>query len=349
MFSAPKKDIVGLDIEPGYVAAVQGAPGRVAVTGAACATLPVGAVRDGEVADVEAVAEVLRELFSTHRLPKRVRLGVANQRIVMRTIDLPPIADAKQLASAVRFSAQDHIPMPLDQAVLEHQTLGTVETPDGGLRTRVVLVAARRDVINPLLEATRRAGLRPFGIDLSAFAMIRALHRPGASGPVVYVSIGGLTNLAVAVGTTCLFTRAVAAGTESIAAELAQRRGLTLDHAEGWLRHVGLDRPEEQVEGDRTIVAEARTVLEEGARRVADEVRNSIDFQSTREDTGAPERMVLTGPATAIPGFCQQVGEAVGLPFDLGTVAEAKPGAFGAIEPGRLAVAAGLTIEEAAA
>ena len=89
-----QKDTVGLDIEPGYVAAVQGTPGRVAVTSAACAALPAGAVRDGEVVDVEAVANSLRELFAQHKLPKRVRLGVANQRIVMRMIDLPPIKGA---------------------------------------------------------------------------------------------------------------------------------------------------------------------------------------------------------------------------------------------------------------
>src|SRR5205807_7272593 len=127
--------------------------------------------------DVETLAGTLRDLFAEHKLPKRVRLGVANHRIVMRTIDLPPLKDSKQISSAVRFQAQDHIPMPLGQAVLEHQSLGIVETADGP-RLRVVLVAARRDMIDRLLEAAARAGLRPQGIDLSAFAMIRALYRP---------------------------------------------------------------------------------------------------------------------------------------------------------------------------
>ena len=99
---------------------------------------------------------MLRELFTEHKLGRRVRLGVANQRIVMRTLDLPPLKDGKEIASAVRFQAQEHIPMPLDQAVLEHQSLGVVETPEGP-RTRVVLVAARRDMIERLLEATRSA------------------------------------------------------------------------------------------------------------------------------------------------------------------------------------------------
>ena len=71
--------------------------------------------------------------------------------------------------------------MPLEQAVLEHHSLGIVDTPDGP-RTRVVLVAARRDMIDGLLAAIRSAGLRPEGIDLSAFAMIRALYRPGRAG-----------------------------------------------------------------------------------------------------------------------------------------------------------------------
>src|SRR5437588_9305067 len=107
------RSVVGLDIEPGYVAAVQGSAGRVAVQRAASAALAPGAIRDGEVVDVAALAEVLRALFSEHKLGKRVRLGVANQRIVMRMIDLPPLTDDKQISSAIRFQAQDHIPMPL--------------------------------------------------------------------------------------------------------------------------------------------------------------------------------------------------------------------------------------------
>jgi type IV pilus assembly protein PilM len=340
-----QRDTIGLDIEPGYVAAVQGTPGRVAVTKAAYASLPAGAVRDGEVMDVDAVSSVLSELFSQHKLPKRVRIGVANQRIAMRMIDLPPIDDAKQIASAIRFSAQDHIPMPLDQAVLEHQVLGPLQTPDGA-RTRVVVVAARRDMIDRLLEAIRRAGLQPQGIDLSAFAMIRALHRPDASGTVAYLNVGGVTNLAIATGGTCLFTRAVGAGTESIASELAERRGLTLEHADAWLAHVGLQAPVEEIEGEPEIVKEARAVLSEGAHRIAHEIRNSIDFQATREDSVAAESAVLTGPGVAIPGFGEDIGETLGLPFEIGVVAEANVGGCGGIDPGKLAVAAGLTIEE---
>jgi type IV pilus assembly protein PilM len=339
------KTVVGLDIEPGYVAAVEARPGRVAVERAAVVPLAPGVVRDGEVADVEMLAVALRKLFADNKLPRRVRIGVANQRIVMRTLDLPPLKDAKQIASAVRFQAQEHIPMPLEQAVLEHHVLGLVETPEGQ-RTRVVLVAARRDMIDRLLEATTRAGLRPQGIDLSAFAMIRALHRQGMTGATLCISVGGMTNIAVAVGTTCVFTRAVPQGIESVAGELAERRGLTLEHAHGWLKHVGLVAPIDDVEGDREIVLEARAVLSDGVQRIGDEVRNSLDFHRMQTGSGEIERAVVTGPAVAIPGFVDQLGEKIGLELEVGLVAEGRPGAFAGIDAGRLAVAAGLAVEE---
>jgi type IV pilus assembly protein PilM len=343
------RTVVGLDIEPGYVTAVRvrlNADG-VAVDQAAGLALGPGVVRDGEVADVDALAEALRELFREHKLGRRVRIGVASQRIVVRTVDLPPLEDAKEIAAAVRFHAQDHIPMPLDQAVLEHLSLGLVDTPDGQ-RTRVVLVAARRDMIERLHNAVRQAGLRPAGIDLAAFAMIRALHGASRSdGATLYLSVSGVTNLALAQDTTCVFTRVVPGGIESLAAELAERRGLTLDHARQWLVHVGLEAPLESLDGAPEIVSEARNVLTEGVRRIADEVRNSLDYYRAQADALAAEQAVLTGPAVAIPGFAEQLSAAIGLPVAVGIVEESRAGANGGIDGGRLAVAAGLALEQA--
>ncbi len=342
------KSLTGVDIEPGYVTAVQARPGGVAVERAAGAPLADGVVRDGEVTDVDSLSATLKELFTQHKLSRNVRVGLANQRIVMRTIDLPPVTDAKQLASIVRFQAQDHIPMPLDQAVLEHHVVGSVQTPDGE-RTRVVLVAARRDMVARLVEALRRAGLRPQGVDLSAFAMIRALHRPGRPIPTLYLSVSGMTNLAVAEGTTCVFTRTLPLGVESLATELAERHGLTLEHAHGWLRHVGLLTPLEEVDGDEAIVLAAREVMNDGLRRLADEVRTTIDFHRAQSGTDPVEAAVLTGSATALAGFGDTLATELGVSVEVGAAAEARPGAFGDVDPGRLTVAAGLTLEEASA
>ena len=160
--------LVGLDIQPGYVSAVQArVNGSILVQRAAGAPLPPDTVREGEVLDGSALADTLRELFEDSRLDKRVRVGVANQRTVLRTLELPPLTDRKELATAVRFQAEDQVPMPLDNAVLDFHPLGVIDTP-AGPRQRVIVVAAQRDMVERLLTAVRGAGLRPEGIDLSA-------------------------------------------------------------------------------------------------------------------------------------------------------------------------------------
>ena len=337
---------VGLDIDPSGITAVQvSVNGRVTIEHAATAELEAGIVRDGEVADGEALAEALRKLWRENKtLDRRVRVGVANQKIVVRVIELPPIEDRKQLDAAIRFQAQEHIPMPLDQAVVDFHPLDVVDLGEGP-RQRVVLVAARRDMIDRLLSAVHSAGLRPEGIDLAAFAMVRALHREElAEEHVLYVSIGGLTNLAVAQGKACLFTRASGGGLEMLAVELAERSQLTLEHARGWLSHVGLDHPVDEIEGDAEIVVEARQVLSDGVRRIAAEIRNSLDFHHAQGVNGGVSRVIVTGPATNVPGFGDALSVELALPVEAAAI-DAPDG----LDAGRLTVAVGLALEEALA
>ena len=155
----PSNDVVGLDIQPGFVAAVKArVNGSILAERAATQPLEADTVREGEVVDTEALTAALRELFAGGRLGKHVRVGIANQRTIMRTIDLPPLSKETEIDAAVRMHAPDHIAMPLDQAVLDHQVLGRVDTPEGP-RTRVVVVATDRDSVDRLLQALRRAGL----------------------------------------------------------------------------------------------------------------------------------------------------------------------------------------------
>jgi type IV pilus assembly protein PilM len=240
-------DLVGLDIQPGFVAAVQArVNGSVLAERAAALPLAADTMRDGEVTDVMALSDSLRELFLGSGLSKRVRIGVANQRTVLRTLELPPLTDRKELAAAVQFQAQDQVPMPLNNAVLDFHPLGVIDTP-GGPRQRVVLVAAQRDMIERLLSAVRGAGLRPEGIDLSAFAMIRSLYRsdPEGASRVLYLNVDGLTNLAIAEGHVCRFTRVVGSGLEGMAVEVAERRGIALSEARELLAVVNLNESRE--------------------------------------------------------------------------------------------------------
>ncbi len=238
-------DVVGLDIQPGFVAAVSAkVNGSIAAEKAATIALAADAMRDGEVLDEEALSDALRELFASAGLGKRVRVGVANQRTVLRILELPPVTDHKELAAAVTFQAQDQVPMPLNNAVLDFHPLGVIDTP-AGPRQRVVLVAAQRDMVERLLGAVRRAGLTAEGVDLSAFALIRSLYRPDPeqTGRVLYLNVDGLTNLAIAEGTVCRFTRVVGSGLEGMASELAERRGIALIDARARLAEADLSAP----------------------------------------------------------------------------------------------------------
>jgi type IV pilus assembly protein PilM len=338
--------VVGLDLDPAHIAAAEvSVNGHISVQRGAVAELRPGILRDGEVTDPVALSEALKAFFAEHELPTRVRLGVANQRIVVRSIDLPPLEDEKALAAAVRAEAPDHIPMPMDEAILDFVPLGQVETPQGP-RARVVIVAVRREMIDRLVQATRDAGLKLEGIDLAAFGMVRALAPSEQEGALLYINVAGLTNVAVANHSGCLFTRAAAGGLGSIQTSLAERGSLTLEHARMWMGHVGLATPLAEVEGDLEIVAMTRAALEEGVHQLADTVRNSLNFYRMQDTAENVERALLTGPAVAIAGFAERLADELKLPVEPAVVAADDAEALGAADPGRLTVAAGLAVEE---
>jgi type IV pilus assembly protein PilM len=226
---------VGLDIDGRYLAAAQVEGGRL--VRAVSSELPEGLVKDGEVATPDGLGSALKDFVSKHGLPKSVRLGVANQQIVVRVVELPRIENEKEREAAVRFQAAEAIAMPLDDAVLDHQVAGFTEGPDGTPRMRVVLVAARRSMIDKLLEAAKHAGLKPAGIDLDAFALLRTLGSreeddEAATNARVYCHLGGVSNLAVAVGATCFFTRPLSAvwTDEDADSRLADEIRLSIDY-----------------------------------------------------------------------------------------------------------------------
>jgi type IV pilus assembly protein PilM len=340
---------VGLDIEPGRaVAAEVTLNGTLQLSRAATIDLPLGVVRDGEVVDVEAVSTALRQLWSEHKgLGRVVRVGVANAKIVVRSVDIPPLTDPAQIEAAVRQIAADELPMPLESAVLDHEPVGIVQTP-AGPRLRVVVIAARREMVEAVLAAVTGAGLKPRGVDLSAFAMIRALGGAPA-GSALYLSVGGMANLAVVVDGVCLFTRVTGAGLEGMGIELAERRSLTLEHARMWLRHVGLEDDLDDIEGEPDVIRDARAILVEGTRRLATEVRASLEFHQTQAASGDEiARAVLTGVAASVPGFAEALSAELGMPVETRHVGASARLTAGT-DLGGMTVAAGLAVEAVSA
>jgi type IV pilus assembly protein PilM len=344
------KSVVGLDIETASIAATEvRVNGTTEVVGGGVLALETGIFREGEVADPEALGDAIKELFAREKLSRDVRVGIANQRVAVRSMRLPAIDNREELETAIRFQAQDHIPMPLDQAVLDWQVVGHSQDESGERKVDVVAVAARRDMIGQVLSALSAAGVRTIGIDHSAFGMIRALAREVGSpvGPGQFVSapsyedrvaahadgvpgvaltenhapaklfcnLGDVTNLAVARGSSCLFTRIAAFGVEGIAQKLAERRRLTVEHSRQWLSHVGLEQPVEAIEGDSEHVSAARDCLADGAARLADEIRVSMDYYLAQEGAVPVESVVVCGPGTRVPGLVERLQRSLGYAF----------------------------------
>ena len=292
---------------------------------------------------------------------------------------LPAIDNRDELETAIRFQAQDHIPMPLDQAVLDWQVVGHTTDENGERKVDVVAVAARRDMVAQLLEALAIAGRqadrhRPLRLrdDPRACARGRLAGRPrpvrlrarstrsasplrpaGAQGVALaenhapaklFCNLGDVTNLAVARGSSCLFTRIASFGVEGIAQKLAERRRLTVEHSRQWLTHVGLEQPVEAIEGDPEHVSAARECLGDGAARLADELRVSMDYYAAQEGAVAIEGIVVCGPGTRIPGMVERLQRTLGHAFSV-----AKPTALGHLDEAsavRQTLSFGLALEQ---
>lgn len=280
-FSLRKRptDCVGLDIDGGFLAAV-GIDGNSIIT-LAGAELAPRVVTDGEVTDPEALSEALKDLFRAHKLPRHVRLGVANQQIVVRQLEMPMIEDPVARDAAVRFQAAEMIAMPLDETVLDYQPIGAIESPDGVVRQRLLVVAARESMIDRLMAAVRGAGLKADGIDLNAFALVRMLGDDGdemldSTQPArVICHLGGVTNLAIAAGPICLFTRPL----QTV-----------------W-------------SGDDDDAA---------VNSLAEEIRLSLDFHMAQPNARAVESVVLAGPGATDERVATELSGRTGLPVSVG-------------------------------
>ena len=140
--------------------------------------MPEGAVEAGEIRQPELVSEALRELWQRGGFKSRqVYMGVGNQRVVVREIALPWLPE-KELRASLGFQAQEFIPMPVEDAVLDFDPLGEFEQ-EGRRMLRLILVAAQRAMVNTVVDVALAAKLEPVGVDLVPFAMARAVGHAG--------------------------------------------------------------------------------------------------------------------------------------------------------------------------
>jgi type IV pilus assembly protein PilM len=308
-----KSELVGLKI-----GATQLAASRVANNGSpyvlqlAREDLPSGIVVAGEVRSVPALASALDAFFTKHGLPRRgVRLGVATNRIGVRAFEIAGVEDDRQLANAVRFRAHEAVSIPLEEAVLDYHVLSETVDEAGKVNRRILVVAAYRESIDRYTAACQEAGIELAGIDLEAFALLRAVSAPAegssAEAAVVAVTIGhDRSTLAISDGAVCDFTRVLEWGGSTLTRSIERELGLT--SAEALELKVGLsleDTASFAEAGDSA--SRARQAVRRELQTLARELVASLHFYQGQPGSLAIGEILLAGGTSRMPGLPEEL------------------------------------------
>lgn len=321
------KQVIGLKLGASRLTAA-----RLAVNGSAellqLAESPLesGVISGGEVQDVPALAAALKELFGRHKLPKRnVRIGVANNRIGVRTIEVGGIEDPKHLANAVRFRAQEALPIPIDEAVLDFEVLSESADAEGRPVRRVLLVVAYRDLVNAYVEAFRLAGIRLAGVDLEAFALLRALSPAGrpdetaGRSALVAVSTGSERSiLAVSDGLSCEFTRVIEWGGKALTVAVGRALEVDLAEAERIKIELGLQGDAVPSGLSPEAAVKAREALRAAVQSFARELVSSLQFYQGQPESLGISEIVIAGGTARLAGLAPELERLVSVPVRVG-------------------------------
>jgi type IV pilus assembly protein PilM len=351
------KRLVGLKVGGSQLAAA-----RVANNGAAellqvaRVDLPPGVVVSGELRDPDSLANALREFFAKNKLPrKNVRLGIASNRIGVRTFEITGIDDPKQLENAIHFRAQEALPIPLDEAVLDYHVLEERADEEGTKTKRVLLVVAYRELVDRYVDACKKAGIVLSGIDLEAFALLRALSAPrpeteAGDSALVAVAIGhDRSTFAVSDGRVCDFTRVLEWGGSALNVAIARALDLAPSEAETIKRAVSLSSPDVP-DG---IAYEQYSLAVDAVRKqvhtFARELVSSLQFYQNQPGSLGIGEIVITGGTANLAGIADELQRLIGVRVRVGDpLARLKiTKKLTLDEPmGSLAVAIGLGIED---
>jgi type IV pilus assembly protein PilM len=313
---------IGLDIGTSGVRAAELTFGKSGITldKFGQVALPEGAVRDGEVVRPAAVAEAIRQLWTHTKFSgKEVVVGVANQKVIVRQLDLP-WQTMDELRKSLPYALPDGtIPMAVDQAILDFYPLDELASDDGTRMLRGLLVAAQREMVEKQLEAVHAAGLKPVMVDLTAFAVLRSLAESDDLGMgstmEALVDVGArVTNIIVHEGGIPRFVRILLMGGADVTDALAERTGSENTEAEAMKHEMGMTTDS----GDARAQAAGR-VMEAAGQAFIDQVRTSLDYYTASPGARPIDRIVLTGGGSRLAGLAERLQNSTRIEVQRGT------------------------------
>jgi type IV pilus assembly protein PilM len=304
------QQVVGLDIGTSAVRAseLEFGGGRPKLVAFGQVGLPPGAIVDGEVKDIPAVADAIRRLWHNGRfVSNSVVVGIAGLRVITRELDLPWVPD-NEVESAVRFQSEEVIPFPVDKTLLSTQVLADQKADDGTVTRRVLVAAAHRELVDGVVAAAEQADLNVQGVDLVSSALVRALadsDQP-SNEPEAIVSVGaGLTVVVVHQEGRPQFVRTIGTGGSEATAAIAAALDLPVGDAEAIKLRLGEGSPQ---------VQSAEQAVQPVIHALVAEIRSSIQYFASLPDRAPIVRVLVTGGGSLLRGFIPQLQAQVRIP-----------------------------------
>jgi len=301
------KQSVGLDIGSGFVkvVVVDHSGDQPEVCGVAMRPLVADAIVEGEVMDPSLVAETIRDLFQEIGTKgKNVITAVGGHDVIIKKIEMDRMkeSDAREV---IRWEAEQHVPFDIKSVELDFQILDPL---DDGLQMQVLLVAAKRELVDNKVSLLLDAGVTPAAIDVDAFALHNAFahnHPEAMQGVVALVNIGHeTTNVNILEDGNPLVTRDIPFGSRRVRQDLQREKGLTAEQAE------------DVVQGRETL-DDLSALVASAADEVGVGVERASAFLMTRQDGGGLGSIYLSGGGARIPGMADALGSRMNLQTDL--------------------------------
>ena len=277
-------------------------------------TFPADATREGEIVEPDVLVRALKQLWTAGKFKTRdVILGVGNQRVLTRDLSVPKVP-LDRIKEALPFQVQDLLPIPVADAVLDFYPVSEAQGETGPV-IQGLLVAAAKSAVLANVRAVQAAGLNPVDVDLSPFALTRALLAgQGGKGTIALVHVGATTtNVVIATDGVPQFVRIIPSGGEEVTAALANGLGMNAADAERTKSTLGLIREAYQPES----MAASETVI-----RVTDDllsgIRNTLAFYANTRPNDPIAGVMLSGGGSRLRGFPAALEEVTRLRVELG-------------------------------
>jgi len=300
-----KRTTVALDIGSGLIklVVIDHASGEPVLTKVAFTSVVDGAIVEGEVMDPGIVADAVRGLLSSAGVKaKRMVTAVGGRDVIIKKISMDRMKEA-EAREQIRWEAEQHVPFDMDNVELDFQILD----PEGeGLQMSVLLVAAKRELVETKQTLFADVGLEASVIDVDAFALHNAfeLNYPDAMrGVVGLVNIGHeMTNVNILDEGVPVLTRDIMIGTRRFREDLQRERNMSADEADQLLR--GFERNEAL----EPLLASRGEELAVGIERAA------AFLQSSSRSASGLARIFTSGGGSRIPGLNRILADRLRLP-----------------------------------